>query len=141
MGRPIKTAKPGVDLGYPNLYGVVAGDTGTSGIQILATVKIAGEAEADGFIVRQKGSRKYLVQDAASNRGTCVLVDGTAGSLNDGEMIVEIEKLDGTTVNLAKFSNKYGYDFDDNGFYLSFGPANDVPEGGIYEVAQVTSAG
>jgi len=140
MGRPIKTAKPGVDLGYPNLYGVVAGDTGTAGIQIQATVKIAGQAEADGFIVRQKGSRKYLVQDAATNRGVCTLVDKVPGNLDDGEMIVEIEKLDGTTAYLSKFSNKYGYDFDGNGYYLSFGPADDVPEGGIYEVAQVTSA-
>jgi len=140
MGRPIKTAKPGVDLGYPNLYGVVAGDTGTAGLQIQARVKIAGQAEADGFIVRQKGSRKYLVQDAATNIGICTLVDGASGSLADGEMIVEIDKLDGTTVNLAKFSNKYGYDFNDDGFYLSFGPAAAVPDGGIYEVAQVISA-
>lgn len=142
MGRPLKTAKTAtVDTGFsnPSGYGVVGGDIGFTNDQILCRVRVPGESEADGFIIRQKGSRKYLVEDIGGDQGTCVLVDKADGSLDEGEMTVTITKFDTTTTRLAKFSGHYGYDFDGVGYYLSFGAADDVPVGGIFEVAQVAS--
>lgn len=140
MGRPLKIASTGVDLGFPNLYGVVAGDTGTAGLQILARVKIAGQAEDDGYIVRQKGTRKFLVKDTSGNEGVCTLVDGVTGALNDGEMLIIVTDAATTTHNLKKLGNKFGVTFADVGFYLSFGAADATkPVPGLYEIAQVTS--
>lgn len=141
MGRPIKTTKTStVDTGFSNPagYGIVGGDTAIAVNQIECTVKIGANPESTGFIIRQKGMTKYLVTDG-TNTGICVLSDSAAGSLADGEMTVEITKLDTTTANLAKFSNHYGYDFTGQGYYLSFGSAAAVPVGGIFEVAQVAA--
>lgn len=142
MGKPLKIAKSAtVDSGFsnPTGYGVVGGDTGFASTQLQCRVKVAGQAESNGFIVRQKGSRKYLVQDAAAKQGTCLLVDKANGTLADGEMTVTITKLDTTTTRLSKFSDHYGYDFANVGYYLTFGAAAATPTGGIYEVARVAS--
>ena len=76
MGRPIKTAKLngsiGVDSGYnnptgpTNTYGVVAGNTALTPPSILCRVKIGTDAEANGYIIRQRGTRKYLVADGTA---------------------------------------------------------------------------
>jgi hypothetical protein len=140
MGRPLKIASTGVDLGFPNLYGVVAGDTGTAGLQILARAKITGKAEADAFIIRQKGSRKFLVRDANGEEGVCTLVDGTTGALGDGEMLIIITDAATNTYNLKHIGNKFGVTFGNVGYYLTFGAASATkPAPGLYEIAQVTS--
>ena len=63
MGRPLKTTKAaGIDTGFPSATsGVVGGKTSISGSQILARVKIGSQAEANGYILRQKGKNKFLV--------------------------------------------------------------------------------
>lgn len=65
MGRPLKIRKTQgstpVDSGFNNLYGVVGGDTDQSGSQILCRVKIGIQDEDDGYIIRQKGAKKFLV--------------------------------------------------------------------------------
>ena len=67
MGRPLKTTKgPGIDTGYTNLYGVVGGNTGTVGTQIQCRVKIATNAEENGWIIRNKSARKFLVSGTNS---------------------------------------------------------------------------
>lgn len=141
MGRPIKTQKAaGIDAGNSNLYGVVGGDTGTADNQILARAKIAGQAEADAFIIRQKGARKFLVRDANGEEGVCTLVDGTTGALNDGEMLIIVTDAAATTHNLAKLGNHFGVTFAGVGFYLTFGVASATkPAPGLYEIATVTA--
>jgi hypothetical protein len=71
MARALKTQKSNtVDTGFPwqDLYniGVVGGNTSLTGAQIKVRVKFIGDSEADGYIIRQKGAKKFLVTDAAS---------------------------------------------------------------------------
>lgn len=142
MGRPLKTAKSAtVDTGFSNPagYGVVGGDVAIAVNQVLCQVKIGANAEAPGFIIRQKGAKKYLVSDG-TNQGICFLTDDALGSLTDNAMTVTITKFDTTTARLANFSDHFGYDFTSTGYYLTFGAAAGVPAGGIYQVATVESA-
>lgn len=68
MGRPLKIAKSSTSgTGFPQTAsGVVGGNTGISGSQVLARVKIGSQAEGNGYIIRQKGKRKYLVANASA---------------------------------------------------------------------------
>ena len=68
------------------------------------------------------------------------MTDDALGSLTDDAMTVTITKFDTSTARLANFSDHFGYDFTDIGYYLTFGAAAAVPTGGIYEVATVESA-
>ena len=79
MGRPLKIKKSATtDIGFNNpdgngtpsgqlYFGQVGGDTSlSSGDNPVTTcrVKIGTVAEAEGYIIRQKGSTKYLVGDS-----------------------------------------------------------------------------
>lgn len=142
MGRPLKIAKSAtIDSGYsnPSGYGVVGGDTGIATTQVLCQVKIGANPEGPGYILRQKGAKKYLVTDG-TNTGICFLTDEATGTLSDNAMTVTITKFDTSTARLANFSDSFGYDFTNTGYYLTFGAAEPVPVGGIYEVATVESA-
>lgn len=96
MGRPIKKS--------------LIGNTSLAGQQIVVRVKIAGFAEADGYIVKQKGSRRYLVSDG-TNTGICKLEDLANGSLTDGTMTVTFTKDDASTVRAKKLNNHTFVDF------------------------------
>lgn len=141
MGRPLKTAKgPGIDTGYDQPYGVVGGNTGTAGTQIQARVKVGGNAEANGWIIRQKGARKFLVTDGV-NIGQCSLVDQPNGSLGDNEMTITITDAGAVTYRLAKLGDAFGIDFTGQGYILTFGAASATPPpGSLYPVATVASA-
>lgn len=110
MGRPLKIAKStSVDTGFnnpeglANTYGVVGGATSIGGpqLQIAATVWIENSlngiapagAPVSGFIVRQKGARKFLVQETASGaQGVCYLVNGMDGQVVNSNW----DSIDGT---------------------------------------------
>lgn len=89
MGRPLKIKKSTtIDIGYPNFGSLVdpvynsantlnsteflgvVGGSNTVDSATYPTVKvrvyITGQAEADGYIIRQKGSHKYLVGSTTS---------------------------------------------------------------------------
>jgi hypothetical protein len=78
---------------------------------ISVRIRVAGESEDDGFVVRQKGSRKYLVEDTDGNVGVCVLVDKANGALAEGEMTITVLLDDSTEVRLKKLTNKYATDW------------------------------
>ena len=123
MGRPLKIAKSAtIDNGFPwvDTYniGVVGGDTSLTGAQVKVRVKIGTNAEADGYIIRQKGASKYLVTDG-TNTGVCTLEDEADGSLNDDGMTVTIIRPDSGTERLARFTNKYGINFSGTRYALS----------------------
>lgn len=146
MGRPLKIAKSAtIDSGFNNpagsgnTYGVVGGDTALSVPTVLCRVKIGANAETDGYIIRQKGASKFLVSDG-TNTGICSLANLADGTLTSDTMTVTITKLDTTTARLAKFSNHFGLDFSDTGYYLTFNAAAAAPSGMLYTVAQVASA-
>lgn len=139
MGRPLKiTHGAGIDVGFnnPSGYGVVGGDTGITGDQILCRVKIGSNAEANGHIIRQKGARKFLVSDG-TNVGICVLADSVDTALANDTMTVSVTKADTSVVRLSHFTNHYGVDFSGNGYTLSFGAAGAAPTGSPFPVVTV----
>ena len=128
MGRPLKIKESTtVDVGFDNptggqYYGVVGGDTDNSTYAhpvVKVRVKITGESEADGYIIRQKGASKYLVSDG-TNTGVCVLANKADAALADAEMTVTVTLPDSNEVRLKRFSNKFGLDFSDNRYLLNF---------------------
>jgi hypothetical protein len=145
MGRPLKTAKlagKGTGFNNPagefNTYGVVGGDTAIVGPQIRVRVRIPGQAEADGFIVRQKGRKKFLVEDAAGNRGVCFVADVNNLALAEGDMTVAVTLSDSSVVRLERISNRWGVDFAGGKHLLTFNmPAADVNG---YQLVEVDNA-
>ena len=139
MARPLKIQKTTIQAGFAGQYGIVGGNTTLAGNQIKCRVKIGTNAEADGWIIRQKGARKFLVSDGA-NTGICVLADTVDGNLAKDTMTVTATLLDASTVRLAKFGDSYGVTFAGVGYYLTFGAAAAVPAGGTFAVATIAKA-
>lgn len=139
MARPLKIQKTTIQAGFAGQYGIVGGDTTLAGNQIKCRVKIGSNAEADGWIIRQKGARKFLVSDG-TNTGICILADTVDGNLAIDTMTVTATLLNSSTVRLAKFGDSYGTSFTGAGYYLTFGAAATTPDGGIYAVASVAKA-
>ena len=146
MGRPIKIAKSAtIDSGFNNpagagnTYGVVGGDTAFSTPTILCRVKIGANAEADGWVVGQKGKSKFLVTDG-TNTGICFLANLADGSLTDDTMTITVTKADTSTVRLSYITNHWGLDFSNNRYVLTFNAAGAAPAGTLYPLVQVASA-
>lgn len=146
MGRPIKTAKliSGVpsDTGYDNGngLGVVGGevDTPVDVKTIACSFSLNGGGDLTGWIVRQKGTRKFIVTDGTVT-GTCALVD-KGGSFNAGEMSIAITTAAAATKYLVKFNDTIGTAGDGTIYHLTFGAASIVPPAGSqYQIATVAS--
>ena len=143
MGRPLKIKKTTTkDVGFnsfnqlnspvfPNtmtateFYGVVGGND-SAGTLATATyptikirVKIGANAEADGSIIRQKGSTKYLVTDG-TNTGVCVLADLADGTLTDNTMTITLDEGDSTPVRVARLTNKWALDYSNVRYLANF---------------------
>lgn len=146
MGRPIKIAKSAtIDSGFDNpagsgnTYGVVGGDTAFSTPTIECRVKIGANAEANGWIVAQKGRRKFLVTDG-TNTGVCVLANLADTTLTNDTMTITVTKEDASTVRLAYITNRWGIDFSNNRYVLTFNAAGAAPAGTTAALVQVASA-
>lgn len=73
-----------------------------------------GGTEYNGYIVRQKGSKKFVVTDGGSNTATCTLTNKADASLDNGEMTIKgridagtvgfVSKIDGRTCVLVNTS-------------------------------------
>ena len=64
-----------------------------------------GTASVPGFIVKQKGSTKFLCEDAEGNTAVCLLKqDIAAASLVEGEMTITVKLDDGTVTQISKIS-------------------------------------
>lgn len=134
MGRPLKIKKSTtVDIGFnafdqltnpavsaglsdTDHLGVVGGvktSVATAAYPVIkCRVKIGSNAEADGFILRQKGSIKYLVSDG-TNTGTCVVVHKPDGTLAANEMNIYLEVDDSSSILISRLTNKFAIDFSD----------------------------
>lgn len=79
MGRPLKIAKSAtVDTGFPQTAsGVVGGNTGISGSQVLCRVKIGDQTEGNGYILRQKGKKKFLVANGTAIQDEDIVANNT----------------------------------------------------------------
>ena len=143
MGRPLKIKKTTtVDIAYPtfddrdspvlpaggalnaNQYlGVVGGDDGVATaaypvVKVRVFITGAG-AEADGWIIRQKGSTKYLVTDG-TNTGVCILANEAEGALTEGNMNIAITADDSSEVLIARLTNKFAIDYSNNRYLVNF---------------------
>jgi ribosomal protein L27 len=68
-----------------------------------------GSAVKEGFIVRQKGSKRFLCSEtgAADTTHLCTLVTGKLkGALAAGEMIISVKGSDNETYGLSKISGR-----------------------------------
>ena len=97
-----------------NYIGGTGGDTGQTLPTIAAKVKVGSNSAGDGFIIAQKGIRKFRVQDALTNKGTCTLVNKASGSLAANEMSILVTKADASTFYASRITNKFVYDFSGN---------------------------
>lgn len=147
MGRPLKIKKttttdigfnpwsaltaPVIPTGFTpssaTEYGGVVGGVGDGGGVATSTypvvkcrVYITGESEDDGFIIRQKGSTKYLVEDTSGNQGVCTLADELDGALSEGNMNITLTTGDSTAVTIARLTNKFALDYSDNRYAVNF---------------------
>lgn len=139
MGRPLKIKKTTTkDIGFPafnavenpvypatmsaaEFFGVVGGsDTvDTSAYPTLQVrVKIGDNAEANGYIIRQKGSIQYLVSDG-TNTGVCQLVNIADSSLTDNTMTLTVTE-GSSTFRIKRLTNKWALDFSDNRYLINF---------------------
>ena len=83
--KPIADRYTGPETINGAYVGGTGGDTGQAGRQIQGQVHIVGQSSAQGFIIAQKGSHKFRVQDASTNQGTCTLTNSpnpAAGQMN-----------------------------------------------------------
>jgi hypothetical protein len=149
MGRPLKIQKANTtkDIGFPQVstltnpvtpdgldsaefYGVVGGDQlttttangGTSNFPTIGVrVYIAGQDEQDGYILRAKGSRKFLVYDPTNGAsGVCTLSDEADSALTSGSMTITVYTGDSTAIRLKRITNKWGVDWNNNRWFLNF---------------------
>ena len=156
MGRPLKikmiseTPGAGVDIGFngadtltapvtspltgDEYFGVVGGGGGVATIAyptVKCRVKIGANAEADGYIIRQKGASKYLVSDG-TNIGVCFLANEADGALANGEMNIQLTAGDSTLVNIARLTNKYALDYSGTRYVVNFfGDGSQIKSGTI----------
>ena len=137
MGRPVKIKKSAtVDVGFDNptggqYYGVVGGEDTLSNYAhpvLKVRVRITGESEADGWIVRQKGASKYLVEDASGNTGVCVLANLADGALTDATMTITAQDSGSTEFRIKRMSNKFAIDFSDTRYVINFFDVNAAVE-------------
>jgi hypothetical protein len=63
-----------------------------------------GTASVPGYIVSQRGTKKFLCSDATGARAICFLVDKAAGSLTAGEMSITVQLDNGTADQVTKIS-------------------------------------
>jgi hypothetical protein len=135
MGRPLKIKKSTTkDIGFNDLgslanpvypatlntdqfLGVVGGANASVATSSYPVVKcqvfIAGEStEEAGYIIRQKGTTKYLVYGTSSQAtGVCVLANEATGSLTEGNMNIAMFNGDSTDILISKLSNKWALDY------------------------------
>lgn len=89
MGRPVSKR-----------YFGVAGST-----NIKVRAKIGANTEGYGYIVKQRGTRRFKVTVGA-NTGICTLVNKSTGALGTNEMIINVTTDSGDTVQVTKIFNR-----------------------------------
>jgi hypothetical protein len=108
MGRPVKRDVAGT---------LVFGDYTTTAAGIKVTAYFGGSSRTDVFVVKQKGARRYLVQDKSdSTQAVCKLVSGTPAV--NGEMnlvgFTAPTEVDANVVVLRNLKKRTATDFNNN---------------------------
>ena len=79
------------------------GDTGGSGDQIQVSADVDGNGAANGYIVAQKGSKRFKVTTAA---GTAVCGMVTSAPAAEGEMRISLADSAGGSYHASKISGR-----------------------------------
>jgi hypothetical protein len=116
MGRPLNK----------KFFGLL--DDGTN---ITVNCQVGSNAEStEGYILRQRSSKRFLVNDAkdgtavlpggagTGNVGVCQLVNKLDGALDANEMSI-MGEFNGQGILIAKLSNKIAVDFNGNRYKWS----------------------
>lgn len=106
MGRPVRKDVNGVEV-----FGTY---TGAAGIRCEAY--IGGSNQTDVFVVKQVGSRQYLVQDtSASTQVRAKLVSGTPAAAGEMRLTGYLSSgADASAVRIAKLMKRTCVDFSGN---------------------------
>jgi hypothetical protein len=75
------------------------------GTEIKVRFRATGEAEANGWIVKQLGSKKFRCYDGTDTMD-CVLVDKAQGTLAVGEMSIVVKDDGGTARQVTKIAGR-----------------------------------
>lgn len=112
-----------VDTGYPSGYGGVGGKPSaiTSGVKTIDVQyhTAANASVSNGYIVAQKGAKKFLcansaVGDDSTDLTSVVLVNKVAGALDAGEASIICYDTSNTAFKASRITNKFVYDFSGN---------------------------
>lgn len=106
MGRPVKRDVAGT---------LVFGDYTTSAAGIKVTAYFGGSSRTDVFIVKQKGSRRYLCQDKSdSTQAVCKLVSGNPAANGEVQLFGVTNASTDAGVAIAKLNKRTAVDFSGN---------------------------
>jgi len=92
MGRPLNK----------RFFGTPTAD----GDEIKVRFFAVGQAEANGHIVKQLGSKKFRCNNGDDNPGDCILVDKAQGALVAGEMTITVKDDNGVARQVTKISGR-----------------------------------
>jgi len=81
------------------------GEPTANGNEIKVRFRATGQAEANGWIVKQLGSKKFRCYDG-TNTMDCVLVDKAQGTLAAGEMTITVKDDGGTARQVVKIAGR-----------------------------------
>ena len=82
------------------------GEPTAGGDEIKVRFFAAGEAEANGWIVKQLGSKKFRCNNGDDNPGDCTLVDKVQGTLVAGEMTITVKDDAGVAKQVVKIAGR-----------------------------------
>ena len=81
------------------------GEPTAGGNEIKVRYRATGQAEANGWIVKQLGSKKFRCTDG-TNTEDCTLADVSQGSLDEGDMTITVKDDGGTARQVTKISGR-----------------------------------
>ena len=81
------------------------GEPTADGNEIKVRFRATGEVEANGWIVKQLGSKKFRCYDG-TNTMDCYLVDKAQGTLAVGDMTITVKDDGGTARQVTKISGR-----------------------------------
>jgi len=81
------------------------GEPTANGNEIKVRFRATGQAEANGWIVKQLGSKKFRCYDG-TNTMDCTIVDKSQGTLAVGEMTITVKDDGGTARQVTKIAGR-----------------------------------
>ena len=81
------------------------GEPTADGSEIKVRFRATGQAEANGWIVKQLGSKKFRCYDG-TNTMDCTIVDKSQGTLAVGEMTITVKDDGGTARQVTKIAGR-----------------------------------